>query len=212
MMIKFDMNSVSLANPNEASKQLETAQRLLVLVPADTDYTTLIHRIWELANTLGCPILFLSLCVDQGQEASLRRQLITMAAIVQDSKVDAMTRVEVGSNWVEIVRSNLHAGDMIVCFTEQRTGLLHRPLSQILQSNLQAPVYVLSGLDSQNSSRANQRSQIVAWIGSLGIIVGAFLLQIQIISLVKDWAQTAFLILSVGAEIWLIGAWNSLLG
>jgi hypothetical protein len=212
MMIKLETSSVSLAYDIDAYTDLESARRLIVLVPADTDYAAVTHRIWKLANAFGCQILFLSLCPDEAQESSLRRQLITMSAMIQDGKLCVDARLEIGSNWVSAVRSEVQEGDMIVCFAEQRAGLLHRPLSQILQSDLKAPVHILSGLSPQNPSQSNWRSQIMGWIGSMGIIAGAFLLQIRIVAMPRDWAQTILLILSVSAEIWLIGVWNSLFG
>jgi hypothetical protein len=185
-------------------------RRLIILVPADADYTAATRRVWELAHALGCQILFLSLCTDAAQESSLRRQLISMSAMVQDGKVCAEVRVEVGSNWVNAVKPNLQDGDMIVCFAEQRAGLLHRPLSQILNANLNAPVYILSGLYPQDLSRSNWLSQTLGWTGSIGIIIIFFLLQIRIMSLSENWAQTTLLILSVIFEAWLIWVWNSL--
>lgn len=190
----------------------EPARRLIVLISADADDTAATRRVWELAHALECHILFLGLCPDAARESSHRRQLITMSAMVQDGKVCAEARVEVGSNWVNAVKSNLQDGDMIVCFAEQRTGLLHRPLSQILRANLNAPVYIISGLYSQNLSRPNWLSQTLSWAGSVGIIAGSFLLQIQIMSLSENWAQTTLLILSVMVEIWLIWGWNNLFG
>ncbi len=209
-MIKPETSSVSLTYPMGSHTGLNPARRLIVLVPADADYTAATRRVWELAHALECQILFLSLCTDVMQESSLRRQLITMSAIVQDGKVCAEARVEVGSNWVSAVKSNLQDDDMIVCFAEQRAGLLHRPLSQILGANLNAPVYILSGLYSQNLSRSNWLSQTLGWTGSIGIITVFFLLQIRIVSLSENWAQTTLLILSVVFETWLIWVWNSL--
>jgi len=133
-----------------------------------------------------------------------------MSAMIQDGKVCAEARVAIGSSWVEALRSDLHDDDMIVCFAEQRTGLLHRPLSQILQSRLNNPVYILSVLHPQNLPQLNWRSQMMAWLGSMGILVGAFLLQIRIVSMSGYWVQTILLILSVIAETGLIGIWNSL--
>lgn len=190
----------------------EPVRRLIVLIPAEADDTAATRRVWELAHALECHILFLSLCTDAAQESSHRRQLITMSAMVQDGKVYAEARVEVGSNWVYAVKSNLKDGDMIVCFAEQRAGLLRKPLSQILQANLNTPVYILSGLAPQNPSRSNWLSQTLGWTGSVGIIAGSFLLQIRIMSLSENWAQTTLLILSVMVEIWLIWGWNNLFG
>lgn len=209
-MTRLSTSPVSLAYPIESHPDLGPARRLIVLVPADTDTAAATRRIWELANTLGRPILFLSLCADAAQESSLRRQLITMSAMVQNSKICAEVQVELGSNWVKAVKSNVQDGDMIVCFAEQHAGLLHKPLSQILRANLNTPVYILSGLSPQNPARPHWLSQGMAWIGSMGIIVGSFILQIQIVSLSENWAQTTLLILSVIGEVLAIWGWNSL--
>lgn len=209
-MIKPDTSSVPLTYPINSHASLGPARRLIVLVPADADYTAATRRVWELAHALGCHVLFLSLCTDMAQESSLRRQLITMSAMVQDGKVCAEVQVEVGSNWVNAVKSSLQTHDMIVCFAEQRAGLLRKPLSQILHANLNTPVYILSGLAPQNPSRPNWLSQTLGWTGSIGITIIFFLLQIRIVSLSENWAQTTLLILSVIFEAWLIWVWNSL--
>lgn len=194
-----------------AHSDIWSAHRLIVLVPdADIDYAAATRRVWELATNMGTRILFIGLCNDAAQESSLRRQLITMSAMVQDSKVSAEAKVQIGSNWVDVVTSNWQAGDMIVCFAEQRAGLLYRPLSQILRSNLDIPLYILSGLYSQSPSRLNILSFIPLWAGLISIVVISFLLQIRIIALPQDWAQTTLLILSVTVELWLIWAWNNL--
>src|SRR5512143_910024 len=104
----------------------EAVRRLIVLVPANANYPTLTQRVWELANALACHVLFLSLCTYPVQESGLRRQLATMSDMVQDARVCADARIETGSSWVNAVKSNARAGDMIVCFAEQRAGLLQR--------------------------------------------------------------------------------------
>ncbi|HJR81666.1 MAG TPA: hypothetical protein VJ821_16455 [Anaerolineales bacterium] len=101
-------------------------------------------------------------------------------------------------------------GDIIVCFAEQRNGLLHKPLQQVLEENLDAPLYILSDLYSQRSSRLNALSLLLLWAGLLGIIAAAFLIQTRIMSLPRDWSQTTLMLLSVFAELWLIWAWNKL--
>lgn len=192
---------------------IESAHRLVVLVPnGDLDYAAATRRVWELAGVLGVHILFISLCKDPAEESSLRRQLIIMSAMVQDGDVSAEAKVELGNNWVNVVKSNWQAGDVIVCFAEQRTGLLYRPLSQILRSNLDIPVYILSGLYPQSPSTFDVLSFIRLWAGLISIIAVSFLLQIRINALPRDWAQTTLLILSVMAELWLIWVWNHLFG
>ena len=188
------------------------AGRLIVLVPADIDHSLATKRLWEIAVTMGMNVQLISLCKDLSQEPSMRRELVTMSALMRDGRVCAEAKVEIGMSWVEVVKRNLQSGDMIVCFAEQRAGLTHKPLSQILQSNLNVPVYILSGLSPQNPSPFLWRSQVMAWLGSISILVGAFLLQIRIVALPGNGTQTTLLVLSVIAEAWLIGTWNSLFG
>lgn len=206
--------AIATAPRSDASTALNTSRvsagRLIVLVPADANYSALTRRIWQLAIATGKHILFLSLCQDAAEEPSLRRQLVTVSALVGDGKVSTEAKVEIGTNWVDLVKAHYQAGDVIVCFAEQRAGLFHRPLSQILESNLHASVYILSGLYPQSTSRSNWLSQIIVWMGSFGILAGFFWLQVRISQLPKDPAQTALLILSAAVEIWLIWVWNSL--
>lgn len=188
------------------------AQRFIVLVPPDSSHTAAAHRIWELATTTGRSVHLLGMCKDTAQEPALRRDLVTMSALIEDARVPVDVKVQVGTNWADIVKQNYQTGDMVVCLAEQHTGVLHRPLSQILQSNFNIPVYFLPGLHPQNLPGSNRLSQAMAWAGSIGIILAATILQIRITSLAQDWFQTALLILSVIAEAWLIGVWNSLFG
>lgn len=202
----------SFAMAIDSAPEPGLAGRFIVLIPPDSNYTAAARRIWELATTTGRNVRLLGMCKDTAQEPALHRDLITMSAMIDDAKIRVDARVQVGTNWADIVKQNYQTGDMIVCLAEQRTGLLHRPLSQILQSNFNIPVYFLSGLPPQNPSDSNRLSQIVAWAGSIGIILAAIILQIRITSLAQDWFQTVLLILSVVAEAWLIGVWNSLFG
>lgn len=212
-MTRFDtklQNDYSLISPTSESS-IRPARRLIVLVPdADLDYVAATRRVWELANNMGARIQFIGLCKDEKQESSLRRQLVIMTAMVQDGEVSAEAKVEFGNNWVNVVRSNWYAGDVIVCFAEQRAGFFQRPLSQILRANLDIPTYILSDLYPIGPSRPHGLFLIALWIGFVAILGGSFLFQIRIIALAQDWAQTTFLILSVIAELWLIWVWNKL--
>ena len=206
---KFQNNSSLITSTHHSD--IELAHRLIVLVPdSDLDYPAATRRVWELANNMGARIQFIGLCKDEKQESSLRRQLVIMTAMVQDGEVSAEVKVELGNNWVNVVRSNWKAGDVIVCFAEQRAGLLHRPLSQILRANLAIPTYILSDLYPPGPSRPHGFFLIALWIGFVAILGGSFLLQIRISALPQDWAQTTLLILSVIAELWLIWVWNKL--
>ena len=187
-----------------------SAGRLLVLVPPEFDDGAATRRIWELARATGRSVKLLSLCKDRVKEASLRRQLVMMSALVGHGGIAIEAKVEIGANWVEALKRNYQTGDIIVCFAEQRVGFLNRPLNQILEEDLDMPIVILSGLYPQYRSRLNLLSRISLWTGLISIITGAFFLQIQITALLRGWEQTTLLIFSVIAEFSLIWGWNHL--
>jgi hypothetical protein len=148
------------------------------------------------------------LCKDSRQESSLRRALIILCATLQDGSVPVETNVEIGTNWVDVLKRNYQSGDMIVCFAEQRAGLFQKPLSQILASNLTIPIYVISGV-SIPKPKSNWLTQVTAWLGAIGIMVGFGVLEVKIVQVSEGWFQTLLLILAVITEIWLIWVWDS---
>jgi len=173
-----------------------------------SDYIPAIGKIWELAVAQQASVLLLSLYKDSRQELGLRRGLVTMCAMLQDGRVPAEVSTEMGTNWVDLVNRNYQTGDLIVCFAEQRAGLLHKPLSQILQSNLNIPIYIISGRHLPKP-KSKLLSQTMAWAGFLGIMIGFFVLQINIVQVSKGGLQSILLILSIIPEFWLIWVLNS---
>ena len=189
---------------------LAPTRRLIVLVPdANIDYAAATRRVWKLAGELESHILFIGLCKDTAEEPGLRRQLITMTAMVHDGKSTAEAYVETRTNWVTIVERNYQQGDLVVCFAEQRTGLMQKPLSQILQSTLKIPMYLISGLFWEKPG-LHWRSQVTLWVGNIGIVLAFCLLQFRIVQLPKDGFQSSLLLLSILPEFWLIWVWNNL--
>jgi hypothetical protein len=209
IMNKLDTNPIALTYAVHPATDVACVDRLIVLVSTDIDYTVATRRIWELANATGRHVQLLGLCIDPAEESSLRRELITMASLLQAGKIVAEARVNRGTNWLDIVKANYETGDMIVCFAEQRTGLLRRPFNQILESNFKATVYILSDTAPQTSI-PNRLSEILAWLGCIAIVVGFGILQTKIVQLPEDWFQSVLLILSIIPEFLLIWVWNTI--
>jgi hypothetical protein len=208
-MTEIDSIPPSLTSSTTSLSGSKAARRLVVLVPdLEWEFIPAIHRIWELANSQHACVLLISLCKDSKQESSLRRALIILCAMLQDGRIPVETKVEIGINWVDVVRRNYKTDDMIVCFAEQRAGLLQKPLSQILESNLSIPVYVVSGVYIPKP-QSNRLADVTAWLGSIGIIAGFGLLQVKMMQVSEGWFQTLLLILVVISEIWLIWVWDS---
>ena len=161
-MTRPDTSSVSLTYPLYPDTSPISASRLIVLVSTDANYTAVTRRISDLAKTCGAQVLFLGICNEAAQKFRLRRELATLSALLADTNVSVEAKMESGTNWLDVVKCNYRAGD-IVCLAEQRTGLLHKPLSQILESNVGAPVYILSGLNPERRSHSNWLSGIILW-------------------------------------------------
>ena len=210
-MLKLNLRQPVLEYPADSDIELESARRLLVLISADIAYSAVTGRIWQLAHSTESNVLLLGLCIDPVEEAGLRRELITMASLLQDGRITVETKVEIGTNWLGTVKTLAKAEDMVVCFAEQRIGLLRRPLHQLLESNLNTSVYILSGLIPEKST-PHKLLQVSAWLGCLAIIIAFSLFQSKVVQLQEGWAQSVLLILSLVPEFGLIWLWNSLFG
>lgn len=207
------MNNIQ-SKTNASLSDLQPAPRLLVLVPeSEVDLAAAAQKIWTIAKSLEGGIQFIGLCKDAANESTLRRQLVTLSAMVGNEHISVKSRVEFGDNWLQAVKPEWRHGDVIACFAEPRSFLSHRSLSQILESNLNATVFVLAGLyQREKSSRFNWTTSAAAWSGSIGLILGFVWLQIKINQLPQDWAQSTLLYLSLFAEAAAIWAWNSFIG
>jgi hypothetical protein len=182
---------------------------LIVLVPPDSDSSSFTRRLCKIAVETNSNILLLGVCSDANQELALRRDLATVAALIRDARVYVETRVEVRTDWLAAVKQSYQKGDMIVCIADQSVGLRRRPLSQILESTFQAPIYILSDRNVR-PFEPNALSQVISWSGFLGIIIGFFFLQVKIAQLPNDWFQMFLTILTLIPELGLILLWNSL--
>jgi hypothetical protein len=204
------LDSIS-TNVTLSTLSLEPAKWLIVLVPGiEADLTTATQRIWELANAGNRRIRFIGLYKNITQELVVRRQLAVMSAMVNDAGIYTETETLSGNNWAEVVQTRWQAGDLVVCFAEQRVGPMKRSLSSILQSNLNIPIYILSGIYLQKEEHPSWLAQIFAWVGFIAILAGFFLVQIRIHHLIAGWGRSAFVLVSVCLELWMIWVWNKL--
>lgn len=215
-MNKLNAQAPSFANLRVAESEaevhvvdVERSRRLIVLISPDSDAANVTRRICKLATDTNSDIQLLGVCKDVNQELALRRELVTVAALIRDTKVFVEVNVEVGTNWLEAVKRNYQEGDALVCIAEQPVGIRRRPLSQILQSTFKAPLYILSDAKA-TQPQSNVFSQLLIWPGFLGIIMGFFVLQVKIAQLPKDWLQTVLFILLLIPEFGLLWVWNSI--
>jgi hypothetical protein len=171
------------------------------------------RKILEVAGTSGRSVLFLGLCADRAQEASLRRQLIILSAMIRDAGFPFELKIESGRDWLPIVKSHWREGDALVCFAGQKAASRRTSLGLLLQTNIPATLYVLNvPSQAEKNARPKWLSSMLAWVGSIGIIVGSFLLQVRVDQTFSSWAAMPILFASLLAEGWLVWVWNNLIG
>lgn len=211
-MNKFDVKPAEYAISPASTTDLQTASRLIVLVPEfEADSAIVARKIRGVAKALENRIQLIGLSKDASHEPAVRRQLVTLSALVEDATVFVETSVELGNNWVHAVLANWRPGDMVVCFAGQNAGTDGKSLSQLLQSNLNVPVYVLSDLQMQTErQRPAWLSGVMAWSGSISLILGFFWLQVKLIQPAQSGIQTALLYGSLILEAGSIWFWNTL--
>lgn len=190
----------------------QPARRLIVLVPeAVTDTALAAQKIWELADALESRIQLLGLSKDAEHEPGIRRQLVTLSAMLEGGNIPVESKIEFGSNWLNVVKPERREGDVIVCFAEQRSGIARKPLSQILESNLNAEIYILAGFQPKEILQLpGWVSSTLTWAGSIAIIFVFFWLQSRLIQPSQNWTHTAMLYISLIVESGSIWAWNNL--
>lgn len=205
------MKPIDVIQPSASSLNNPPARRLIVLVPeTNADSATVARKVWELANALESRVQFLGLSRDAANESTLRRQLVTLSAMVRDENIQVDSKIESGMTWLSVVKAEFREGDMIVCFEEQRSGITRRPLSQLLETNLSVTVYVINGtFPRMEYSRPRWLTNLIAWGGSLGIIAAFFWLQIKLGASSGTLAD-ALLYISLFVEAGSIWAWNIL--
>ena len=205
-MIKYETTPISLQYDASADLVVESDHRIIILVPRGVDGSSTARRLRELEQATGMPVLLLSICREQADEPGLRRELVSLASLLKDGRHPLEIKVETGLDWISVVRNHYDTGDMIVCFDGQRSGFLQKPLSQLLDANFKADVYILSGLALQEAE-SNVLAQVVAWVGLIVILLGFGLLQAKIVQASDHWLQNALLILSIIPEFWLLHYW-----
>lgn len=211
------MNKSTFLTQNISSDQLlsETIivpfspNRLIVLVPDSYfDPGELVKRICNLFSSNYSKILLLGLCSDSFTPLMLRQQLAIMASSMRIKNMEVEITLEPGKHWSKHVEQIWRSGDLIVGLTNKTGRLYRQELDEILQSNSQIPVHLISDFELEFYEKKSNLSGVGLWLGAVGIMAVFFWMQIEISHLVAIQYQSVFLYLSVFAEIAIIWGWN----
>jgi hypothetical protein len=133
-----------------------------------------------------------------------------MAAMIKDPNVSTDILIEHGNDWLGQVRKVWQAGDVVACYEGQKVGFMRKSLDQVLRSNLEAQIYLLSGYQPVRNPNSTFVSRVSAWTGSLAIIGGFLWAEMKMAQVPQDWTHTLLIYVCIFVEIALILLWNSL--
>ncbi|HET7011996.1 MAG TPA: hypothetical protein VFI11_14550, partial [Anaerolineales bacterium] len=189
------------------------APRLLVLVSEeDADDMELPQRIWMLADQRGAAVALLGLYSDDGAQASVRRQLVSLAAAIRDRRLAVETLTHRGSDWVQAVETLWRPGDLIVCTRRLGGERGMEPSSQLMNSRLQVPIHVFAGAQAPVPAKTGVGRWALTWAGNLGLLVAFFWLQVQVDRLPGAGLRVFLLVGAIAIEVCVLWVWNSLAG
>jgi hypothetical protein len=199
--------------------------RLIAVLEDATEAALLASRILELAQRQSLGILLLGVAPDPSGVSELRRQLVTIAAFIRQEQArmglagsrgvpahSLEIQIEIGRDWLRGIKDELQPGDTVACSSAQVVGMLGRPLTDVLASNLNVPIYAFAGLERPRGNPQHALSQVAAWVCSLASIGGFLFLQARMVTYVQGWPQSALLLLTLGMEVASIWFLNSLFG
>jgi len=210
-MNKLELIPPALTYPTASHFDRGAANRLIVLFPAEAgDYPSQSHRIWEIAKSSCLNVLIFSLCNDAYKESQLRRQMITMSAMISDSNICTDIRIEHGNDWIGQVKDIYRSGDCIACYAGHKVGVRRRFLHDLIRSKLEAPIYILSTDQPIKSSSPTLLLRASFWLGALAIIGGFFWLEVKIVQMPQDWAHNLLIYMYVFVEFVFLLLWNSI--
>ena len=189
--------------------------RLAVILFEIHEEALLARRILELAHARGLSVVLIGVAPDPAGEAELRRNLATVAAFLKEQcypPVQSEIRVESGKGWIAALKSQMHSGDLLACYSEQMVSVRNQPLCDVLSSQVNLPVYSFSGLGEPRPRHRLALPQVGSWLGSAASIIGFSFLQARIVMAMQGVTEAAILIVTLFAEIGFLWFINSELG
>jgi hypothetical protein len=144
------------------------------------------------------------------QELVLRRQLTSIAAMVNSAGIYTETEYIFGSDWIGAVQSRSQPGDMVACLANHRIERSNRSVSDILQANIDLPIYILSSSYIRKNASRSWRSQFLFWSFSIATLIGFFLLQARLNRVTSGGLETALMLADTTLMLFTLWVWNNL--
>lgn len=207
-MNKIDSLSTSVI---PSTSDLEPASWLIVIIPSiEADLSAATRRVWELSNEGSKRVRFIGLYENATQELVLRRQLTGISAMINSAGIYTETEYIFGSDWVAAIDSHSQAGDMVACLANHHIERSNRSIGDVLQENINLPIYILSSSYIRKGENRNWKSQFFFWSFSIATLIGFFLLQARMNQVTSGGLETAFTLTFATLTLFILWVWNNL--
>jgi len=189
----------------------DPAGRLIVLVPDVADAALLAGRIQRVAGPWKQDVVLFGMVSKSSSESELRRRITLLAAFLEQAGTRAEIQMVQDIHCMHALQGTVGEKDRLAyCVAEGPTAFGERWLERLADQFLR-PVYAF--MDAKSSSQTKPTpSRLASSIGSVIVIVGFTWLQIELSRGGAGAANTAWLMLSVGAEFGLIWLLNAFMG
>lgn len=187
--------------------------RLIVLLPeslaGDADFA---RKIYALAVQSQKDVFYLTLLEKPSNILSTSRRIATMKAITESNTVRVGCTQVPTSRWLEKLREILRPDDTIICHEMQyvKQGLFKSlPIAEYLKSTIPNEITMVKGYyKPQKALVMEWVRSAVFWLGSLGILSGFSLLELQITMSLKGASNKLALAAILALEFGAVWIWN----
>jgi hypothetical protein len=205
---KLKQEQVSSPKNLGENDALPPSRRLVVVLPdAPLDIFKLSKRIWSLAVPEGRQVVLLSQPDQKEDEAHLRMNLSSLAALIRDTRVKVQTHLASEVSLEQAALQVSEPGDIFICFEEHCiSGFLKSVrVADVLAEKVQMPIYTLKGsISDTNPQFFEYLVDSFLLVVSLASLAGFVVLSIWIVQNSSGVVQTLMQILAMCAEAWFL--------
>lgn len=189
--------------------------RLIVLVPeslaGDLDFA---RKIYSIAMQACEDVLYLTLLERPGNILTTSRRIATMKAVTESNLVRVGCLQVPTGRWLQKLREILRADDTVICHDMQyvRQGAIKSiKAADFLASTIPNEIIMIRGYyKPQKVLIVEWLNSIVFWFGSLGILGGFSLVEIQIMLALRGTSGKVALAAVVALEFGVVLIWNKI--
>lgn len=188
---------------------LQSFERMIVMIPTGNDLHQTLRWLKKSTKSFPSKILLLAVNSNGLDEVTTQEQLEVLASALKNERRVVATGIANGRRWLSKIEQIVCEGDLLLLFENNSANLETGRMVQEIKNRLRVPVLAISHHHDPSFGRSKFWSQLIEWLGVLGIVFGFLVIQLKIMQTPNNWTQTVLLCASVITEFFLLTWWNS---